>query len=277
MSASHIALWSIPVVIACYVLAQAANAGRWFSLLLAQKVNISYWQAFSIVLVGAFASNFLPTTIGGDTIRAVAIFQYTDRKAVGLGSIVLDRLLNITSMAFTLPIAWYVFGNPVDLISRSTPTVQVAPFGFVSGHWKGWFEKAFAKTLRAYRVWANQPWALAQAFLIAIISNLLVMFGSWIMTQQLGMGVTFVQVMGVVSISYVVTNLPISINGYGIREIALTTLYVKLGSSLEQATTLALIIRIIGVLVTTPGAFWLSKLSLLGNEKVEPHFDNGSE
>lgn len=268
VTASRIALWSIPVVVACYVLAQVANAGRWFSLLKAQKVAINFWQTFSIVLVGAFASNFLPTTIGGDTVRAVAIFRYTDRKTVGLGSIILDRLLNITTMLMTLPVAWFVFGNPVELMSWPTPQVKFVSLGIVSASWKGWIEKAFSKALRAYRVWADRPWALAQALLIAVISNVLVMLGSWIMTVQLGMGVTFIQVVGVMSISYVLTNLPISINGYGVREVALTALYMRLGATVEQASTLALIMRLIAVLVTMPGVLWLSRSLSVPLEKA---------
>ena len=46
--------------------------------------------------------------------------------------------------------------------------------------------------------------------------------------------------------------------GYGVRETAYTTLYAALGASIEQASTLALVTRVITVLATVPGALWLS-------------------
>jgi hypothetical protein len=52
--------------------------------------------------------------------------------------------------------------------------------------------------------------------------------------------------------------LPISVNGYGLREVAYTTLYSALGASVEQASTLALVTRFLTVLATIPGAIWLS-------------------
>ena len=65
--------------------------------------------------------------------------------------------------------------------------------------------------------------------------------------------------MGVMALTYVVSLLPISINGYGVREVAVTTLYVHLGGTLEQASTLAVVTRFILLLEALPGALWLSK------------------
>jgi hypothetical protein len=66
--------------------------------------------------------------------------------------------------------------------------------------------------------------------------------------------------MGVTGITYLLTLLPISVNGYGLREVAITTLYLPLGASLEQAATLALITRFLSMLETLPGALWFSQV-----------------
>jgi uncharacterized membrane protein YbhN (UPF0104 family) len=86
------------------------------------------------------------------------------------------------------------------------------------------------------------------------------------------MNVTFWQVMAVQTVTYFVSQLP-SINGYGFREGAYTTLYTALGATLEQASTLALVTRFISVIATVPGALWLSKsvtdVALNNNEIAE--------
>jgi hypothetical protein len=71
------------------------------------------------------------------------------------------------------------------------------------------------------------------------------------------MPVSLYQVMGVMALSYAINLLPISINGYGVREIALTTLYVHVGATLEQASTLAVVTRFILLVEALPGALWL--------------------
>jgi uncharacterized membrane protein YbhN (UPF0104 family) len=72
------------------------------------------------------------------------------------------------------------------------------------------------------------------------------------------MHVSYWQVMGIQTVTYFLAVLPISVNGYGLREVAFTTLYASLGVTLEQASALALVTRLLMVLCTVPGAFWLS-------------------
>ena len=74
--------------------------------------------------------------------------------------------------------------------------------------------------------------------------------------------------MGINVLTYLLTLLPISVNGYGVREVAMTTLYMQLGASLEQASTLALITRFFMLMETLPGALWLPQI-LPARETVE--------
>jgi hypothetical protein len=77
--------------------------------------------------------------------------------------------------------------------------------------------------------------------------------------------------MGVTVITYFLTLLPISVNGYGLREVAITALYLPLGASLEQAAILAIITRFLSMLATIPGALWLSQVVAgpLRNAEIE--------
>jgi uncharacterized membrane protein YbhN (UPF0104 family) len=111
------------------------------------------------------------------------------------------------------------------------------------------------------------------AFLAAWPSNLLPMAGTYLVARQLGIDISFWQIVAVQTVTYFLSVLPISFNGYGLREATYTTLYPALGATLEQATTLALVTRFLMVLVTVPGIFWLSGTvagaALHGNELTE--------
>jgi uncharacterized membrane protein YbhN (UPF0104 family) len=121
------------------------------------------------------------------------------------------------------------------------------------------FERFFPKIVNAFQIWASRPWAFVYAFLAAWPSNLFPMAATYLIAHQLGMNVSFWQVIGVQTATYFISQLLPSINGYGVRETAYTTLYAALGASLEQASTLALVTRFITVLATVPGALWLSR------------------
>jgi len=85
-------------------------------------------------------------------------------------------------------------------------------------------------------------------------------FGIWILARGLGMDIALYEVMGIMVLTYFISMLPISINGYGLREVAVTALYMQVGASLEQASTLAVITRFMLLLETLPGALWLSDI-----------------
>jgi uncharacterized membrane protein YbhN (UPF0104 family) len=242
--AAGISPWAIALALLCLVASYGFNTLRWCSLLWGQDVKITFWQAFCLVWAGTFASNFLLSTIGGDGFRVIGILRYTERKTLGIGSVVLDRLINIAAMACLLPVPFLIFGN-------SLLPALVLPTGP-----RKLFERYFPKISEAFQAWSSRPWAFVYAFLAAWPSNLLPMTATYLIAHQLGMDVSFWQVIGVQTATYFISQLP-SINGYGLREAAYTTLYTTLGASLEQASTLALVTRFISIAATLPGAFWL--------------------
>lgn len=245
------------IVIVCVLLffiGQMFNALRWYSLLIAQEVPIRYADALKIVLVGAFASNFLPSTIGGDSVRLAAAFRHSSRKTVVIGSVVLDRLINMSAMFSMLPAAWIVFGAQALSLFQFKPA---AGFSIVLPEL---FQKLIEKLRGAYRVWCLHPWMYLRAYLIAWVSILAVILSTWLFALALAMPVTFTQVMAVTVLNYFVTVLPLSFNGMGVREYLYTTLYTQLGATLEQAVTLALLTRLLMTSATLPGAVWISEM-----------------
>jgi uncharacterized membrane protein YbhN (UPF0104 family) len=92
-------------------------------------------------------------------------------------------------------------------------------------------------------------------------------FGTYLLSQELGLGVHFFEVFFAAVITYFFTVIPISFNGIGIRELIMTTLYVSLGTTVEQASILAILTRILSTLLTMIGSIWLPQL--LSNFKLD--------
>jgi uncharacterized membrane protein YbhN (UPF0104 family) len=246
-----VAWWAILLASASYLLSQAFNTLRWCILLWAHNVKITFWQAFRITWSGIFASNFLPSTIGGDGLRMAAVYPYAKSKSVAVGSVALDRVINMAAMTCLIPLPLVLFGAKLNaLLALALP---INPRALV--------EKYSPKIAAALREWANHPMSFVWAFLSAWPSNLTPMFSTWLIARGVGMDVSFWQVMAVQTVAYFLSVLPISVNGYGVREVTYATLFVTLGASLEQASALAVITRFLIVLVTIPGAIWVSKIA----------------
>jgi hypothetical protein len=76
---------------------------------------------------------------------------------------------------------------------------------------------------------------------------------------------------GLWSIGYFITLLPISINGMGTQELAITFLYTRFaGITVDSALALALLMRALPMLVSLPGALFVPEM-IAGNQKKANH------
>jgi uncharacterized membrane protein YbhN (UPF0104 family) len=233
---------------------------RWHVLLQSGGVKISFSRTTELTLMGLFANNFLPTTVGGDVVRLAGIMQMGFDRAICLASIAADRLIGMAGMLFTLPFglvpAW-----------ASLRQILSGTLAFVAS-----FQRPihFARrTLQTFATWLHQPRALI-ASLLCTFGNMLFIFASvYILIEGLGGHVSFWLVAGLWSLSYFITLIPISINGLGVQELALAYFFLHVGS-LSAATSLsmAVLIRIIFMLASLPGALFLpSILTAISSQK----------
>ena len=237
---------------------QILNSLRWYILLKAQDVPINFKQTFQIFLGGAFASNFLPSTIGGDSLRFLAIGRITKDQPLGLASVILDRVINVLATCTLIPFSISVLNFTGLQINNDL--FAFAGLSLKDGKITQWFKRIVKKYGDLFKRWFKKPLSLIKAFIVAWLSTMVVLVGIWVLARGIGMPVTLWQVVGVNTVSYFITLLPISISGYGLREITLTSLYTLLGATLEQATALALITRIFSTLVTLPGVIWMQQI-----------------
>ena len=243
-------------------------SGRWHVLLRSTGANISVRQSTRITFAGLFASNFLPTTIGGDVVRLAGALQLNIDTAVSTASIIVDRLVGMVGMGMVL-----LFSIPVLLNNRilegldisgchlGIPSVGVISIG-------SWWQKIQDRSVRflhrlkeALSIWISHPRGLLESLGFTWV-HMLCIFGSlWLLLWGLGEDVSFIMVGGVYSIVYFITLLPLSINGYGIQEVAMMYMLSSVGEvSMQSGLTVALLFRTMMILASIPGAFFLSDL-----------------
>src|SRR5687768_5598664 len=70
-----------------FSISRIAVVWRWHILLLSGGVDIRFKDSLALTFMGLFASNFLPTTIGGDVVRLAGTVQMGFDRAVSLASI----------------------------------------------------------------------------------------------------------------------------------------------------------------------------------------------
>lgn len=256
----QIAWWRFALALALMGISRLAVAGRWQVLLQSGGLNLSPRQSLQITFAGLFAANFLPTTIGGDVFRLAWLIRLGCDRAMSLASLVADRLVGMAGMAMALPfgIPGYVRYFQEAGQAGTTPgllglpwlrTLQEKVIGFTQ------------RLLRTMQVWLHRPLALLAALAFTWV-HMLCTFGMvWLLLSGMGEQISFWLVMGLWSATYFVTLLPISVNGMGVQELAMTFFYAKIGGiSASSGLSLALLTRLIQMLASLPGALFLPQI-----------------
>jgi uncharacterized membrane protein YbhN (UPF0104 family) len=147
------------------------------------------------------------------------------------------------------------------------------------GHW--WLKIRDRSMRFLYRlkdalsIWLSHPSGLLQSLGFTWI-HMLCIFGSiWLLLWGLGEDVSYTMVGGLYSIVYFITLLPLSINGYGIQEVAMMYMLSSVGDvSIQSGLTVALLFRTMMILASVPGAFFFS--DLLPGAKIQTNdLENG--
>jgi glycosyltransferase 2 family protein len=233
-----------------------AVAWRWHVLLQAVE-DVSWQKSIRITFAGLFASNFLPTTIGGDVVRLAGAIQLNINGAVSAASLVVDRLIGMFGMILAIP-----FGaGPLLIWFRTqTPTSGLSP-GMASvwfGKQWGRFFKLFQQMLATVQVWFKHPKSLIFSLLFTGI-HMLCLFGTIVLLlDDMGESMSLWLAGGLWSFVYFITLLPISINGYGVQEISMTFIFTQVGGiSMQGSLAISLLVRTIQMLVSLPGALFV--------------------
>ncbi|HSQ17836.1 MAG TPA: lysylphosphatidylglycerol synthase transmembrane domain-containing protein [Anaerolineales bacterium] len=260
--------WRFGLAILLVGISRLAVAGRWQVLIQSAGTGIRVAQSIQITFAGLFAANFLPTTIGGDVVRLAWVIRLGCDRAVSVASLVADRLVGMAGMAMALP-----FGLPSTMHYFQAANHPASIPNWLALPWLRPLQTKVTnftrRTLQVLQLWMSKPKALLLALAFTWV-HMLCTFGIvWLMLGGMGEQISFWLVMGLWSAAYFVTLLPISINGMGVQELAMTFFYTTLGGiSAPNGLTLALLMRLIQMLASLPGALFLPQI-LAGRRQVE--------
>lgn len=273
-----IPVWRFLLALTLMFVSRLAVWARWHVLLRASKLEINPLQSLRITFAGLFASNFLPTTIGGDVIRLAGVLQLNTDAVVSAASLIVDRLVGMAGMAMAVP-----FGLPSFLSANlvTNPVQRLDSLGRIDGYFSKeapallavlplgrWWRLALEKgrsllrrLLEALSLWLGQPRALLVSLVLTWVHMLCFFAILSLFFSGMGDTVSFWLVGGLYSMVYFITLMPFSINGYGIQEVSLTFMFSAVGgASIQSSLTAALLLRTMMMFASLPGAIFVPAL-----------------
>lgn len=223
---------------------QAVSAWRWRFFARALHFDRPVWQLMSFYYIGMYFGLVLPTSVGGDVVRAWYLDGGSGRKLSALGTVFLDRLngvlvlITIACLAtafspIVLPAAipWTIYGIGVCAVVGMLALPLLA-------RWKGPGGEHLRKIHRTICL-LHSPGILWITTLLSFI----VQAGGIVILWMIGMSLD-AQVPGsfywvLVPLMSLLMLVPISINGWGVRENGMILMLAPFGIADGTALTMA--------------------------------------
>lgn len=261
---AHTAI-GISCAVLLLVLAQVQSALRWRTIL---GPEAPPWRfLFRLYLVGQFFSLFLPTSIGGDAVRAAAVARALPRAGAGISSVVLDRLFGVGALGAYLllgaAVSPWVLSEIAAELHWNVPgwTLWLVPVGGVAVVAS---LRLLARKLDGFRRMLQDAWhstahlMRAPRALLRAAGLALLVQGTYIVTwailaRALALPVPLALLAVAVPLVSLVAMLPITLSGLGLREGAWVLLLSPLGISVADAVAYSLLYFLAFSLVSVIG------------------------
>jgi len=253
-------LWFYLLSLAVILGGQVLYAWRWRQVLAASGVPVTIGTAIRQYFIGVFLNNFFPSTVGGDMAKVYYLGRHHGYRPIA-ASIVLDRLLSIGLLAVLATTMYWVAPDPspqfvatrafvtiiaacllggLVLAARGTGGLprRLAPFGT--------FAVRLAERAQRFRhdmaTAARQPHIVFQSAAV-VTTYFFALTGIYRLFLSLDTGAhpAFLTLMTAVTTASLLSNIPISINGLGLREQLHAILLAPLGVTREAAVAISLL------------------------------------
>ena len=254
-------LWFYFTSLAVVLGGQALYAWRWRQVLAASGVPVTVGTAVRQYFIGIFLNNFFPSTVGGDMAKIYYLGQQHGYRPIA-ASIVLDRLLSIGLLAVLATAMYWIAPDPspqfaatrafvtaiavcliagLVLAARGTGGLprRLAPFGSLA---VGLAERAqrFRYDMAAA---ARHPTIVLQsaAVVATYFFTLTVVYRTFLSLNTVAHP-PYLTLLTAVTTASLLSNIPISVNGLGLREQLHAILLQPLGVPREAAVAISLLL-----------------------------------
>ncbi len=266
---------------------QFALATRWWWLLTALSIRLKLGTTIRLHFLGLFYNNIMPSSVGGDLIKAWYAAKHTEKRIEAALSVFIDRAVGLLGLILMAVMSFLLLmrGSALESMARPENASQdnVHQYGelglyllavvvivlcllFSLGPTRqvlreftvrvlALMRKMAQKGYQVLRLCCKSPLTILGMLTLTLLLQTGTILAFWMLGRDLQIGAGMKHYFMIFPVMWVVSALPVSIAGVGILEGGITFLFVRLaGTSPEQAACLALCQRFIWILCSLPGA-----------------------
>lgn len=267
-------LWFVFFAWGYYSLCQLISAWRWQMFLTARDIHVPIKSLFSFYMVGMFLNNFMPGAVGGDVVKGYDLYRYTGKGHIAAASVFMERFtgligLSLISMA-ALGFGFRYISSPVILLAVAGTAVVLG--GMVAAFWfppisrlvrrilamlPGKLEHHATELFDSLEIYRHYRKAMTGAIILSVLVQLLFSLYYSLAGWAMGFDIHPVYFVLFLPLITLVTMVPISIGGLGVREGMMILLFESVGIAGSDILAVSLTIHLINTVLSLWGGIIL--------------------
>ncbi len=233
----EVRIWWVVIAVLLLGIGRLITCWRWRVLLDVQGIHIPFRTLLSFLFVSNFFNTFLPSTIGGDAIRASDSSRQSKLPAESIMTIIIERMMGVCALG-TVAFLSFLYGmrSNRDLLDFFWPVMlffllanislmlvfnlRLARF-VITGLRKIRFRKLSDKMHKISLIVSElrqNKLSMLGAGLLSLLLQVNVIIYTYVVVLSLNLEIPLMDFFVIVPIVLLILILPVSINGIGLRE-----------------------------------------------------------
>ena len=262
---SKINFWYFALALSLQLFAYAIGALRW--ALIMDSLHYVASKAFYLkqTLIGAMFNQILPTSIGGDAYKIVAINKLHSGKKMASIAVIIDRLYGLAGLVMinliSLPLIYHLLPKSLFLLilainlSFFAGLVVLISFSLLRISFKHFSLRIISEISHLIHSTVNSKKDFLVKAVLAALPNLLTIYVFLLIAHSAHITTSFSSLVVIIPSTLLLSMLPISLGGWGLREGALVSLGILIGLSKAESLAISLLFGFNCLLTAIPGVF----------------------
>ena len=248
-------VWLLVIAFSLHVAGFTISAYRWRMLLRTRGSNASILFLIKSYIVGVFFNNFLPSTIGGDVYRAYDSWRLGQSRSSAVAVVFVDRFLGLLALMLFALLALLAANAlteripllPVWLLAGTAIMVAAVWLLFMAPRRlpeliagiKLPFGDKMRRLIDAFLAFKGEREVLFKALGLSVLLQTNVVLHYYLIARALDLPIPFYSFFLIIPLATVITLLPISVNGIGVRENAYIFFFAPFAVATAEAIAFA--------------------------------------
>ena len=248
------------------------SVSKWLLLLRAKGSPITFWRLLVINYIGGFWGLILPSSVSADIVRGYYLSKSTANVSLAVTSMVIDRLMGALTLVLLGCISAWMVGDTFGL-AHARPIAAGAALACVlciallfHNAFVHWVDRRIIqrlgdrKIINQVRRWIasclqyrQYPKTLVMSFLLTLFVQMLRVLVFYVVAVGFGVHVSVTYYFVFVPLIMLLIMLPVSFNGFGVREGSFVAFFAMVGVPSAQAFIISFVVSLLTTLMTAVG------------------------